>query len=90
MTRTLLITKEQCGTELGGITAKQVLHLVRKSGLPCVYLSRRSIRFELNAVRKWAENRPVLGKTEKQRIAEKARRDKAKAKKGDITVETTT
>jgi hypothetical protein len=79
--RTILIDKVECGKELGGITAKQVLRFVRKEGLPCVYLTRRTLRFDLNTVRKWAEIRPILGKTEQMRKGEEKRKETVKAKK---------
>ena len=78
--KTILITKEQCSKELGGISAKQVLKYVKTNGLPCVYLSRRTIRFDANAVKKWVETRPTLGKTERMKEGERNRIAKMKAR----------
>jgi hypothetical protein len=68
--KTLLIDKFQCAKELGNITPKMVLRYVKKRGLPCIYLSRHTIRFDLETIRVWQKNLPALGKTGKQREAE--------------------
>ena len=75
--KTLLIDKVQCGKALGGISGKQVLHLVRTKGLPCVYLSRRTLRFNLDKVLAWRDTLPKLRKTPKQLADAKRRKNQA-------------
>jgi hypothetical protein len=85
--KTLLMDKFECAKELGGITPKMVLRYVKENGLPCVYLSRHTIRFDIDAVKRWKETLPKIGKTEKQRKAELRRKTKKEeAKNPEVSV----
>ena len=76
----ILVNAKDCGKVLD-LSEKQILHLVRKKGLPCVYISRRTIRFDVDAVKKWSQIQPILSKTGKMRVAEKKRRATITAKR---------
>jgi predicted DNA-binding transcriptional regulator AlpA len=73
-------TKRDVG-ELLGISESEVLRLMRNQRLPRIYLTRATIRFDLNEVQKWADTRPVLRKTSKQQAEAKQRREDAEARR---------
>jgi hypothetical protein len=77
MKKTALLDKTDLARELG-ISPSRVLYHVKHNNLPCCKLSRRTLRFDLQAVRRWYERLPNLGKTEKQRRAEEHFAKKAK------------
>jgi excisionase family DNA binding protein len=81
MNKRILINKKQVAGLLGGISESQVLRLIRNKKLPCIRLTRGTILFELKAVQKWAETRPTLRKTAKQKAEAKRRRAEAETRK---------
>jgi excisionase family DNA binding protein len=85
--KTILINKKQVAVLLGGMSESQVLRLIRNKKLPCVRLTRGTILFDLNEVKKWAETRPALQKTEKQQADANRRRAEAEARKREREAE---
>ena len=66
---------------LGGISESTVLHLIKKKKLPCIRLTRHTFLFDTNAVKKWTETRPIIGKTKKQQEGIKKRKLEAEIKR---------
>jgi hypothetical protein len=69
--RTILINVAECARELGGISTAQVMTYIHTADLPCIRLTRRTIKFDLEKVKHWANTRPTLRKTKKQIEAER-------------------
>jgi excisionase family DNA binding protein len=81
MKKSILISKRDVAELLGGLSESQVLRLVRNKKMPCIRLTRSTIRFELKSVKKWAATRPALRKTAKQQAEAKRRREEAELRK---------
>jgi predicted DNA-binding transcriptional regulator AlpA len=79
--KTILINKKEVAALLGGMSESKVLRLMRNEKLPCIRLTQGTILFDQNEVKKWAETRPALQKTEKQQADANRRRAEAEARK---------
>jgi excisionase family DNA binding protein len=85
--KTILISKREVASLLGGMSESRVLRLIRSKKLPCVRLTRGTILFNLKEVQKWAETRPAIRKTAKQQAEAKRRRAEAEARKREREAE---
>jgi excisionase family DNA binding protein len=79
--KTIFINKKEVAELLGGMSESKVLRLMKNKKLPCIPLTRGTILFDLNEVKKWMETLPALQKTEKQQADANRRRAEAEKRK---------